>query len=148
LTHENLSERLGKDRSTITNFLRLLKLPPEIQASIKIKALSMGHARALAGVENPMLQIEIYKLVIKDSLSVRKTEELCRLADTKKTNKTTAKPVAASPNNDTKRLIQNLTNHLSTKVEITTRKDDRGEIVIQFFSKDDLERLVELIEGV
>ncbi len=147
LTHDNLSERLGKDRSTITNFLRLLKLPPEIQAAIKVKTISMGHARALAGVDNPLLQLEVFKLVITNNLSVRKTEELCRSSDTKKTSKqpTTS---TSTPTNDIKRITQNLTNHLSTKVAITIRKEDRGEINIQFFSKDDLERLVELIEGV
>ena len=147
LTHENLSDRLGKERSTITNFLRLLKLPPEIQTSIKMKTISMGHARALAGIDNPMTQLSIYKQVIAQSLSVRKTEELCRTTQNKPTKSHTEKSSSSTNiSNDIKRLQHNLASHLSTKVDIQMKRESRGEIVIQFFSQDDLERIIEIIE--
>jgi len=144
LTHEALSERIGKDRSSISNFLRLLKLPPEVQTAIKMRTLSMGHARALAGVDNPIYQLDIYKQVIAKKLSVRQTEELCR----NMANKSVIKRPAAttfSPR-DIQLAQQNLTQYLSTKVELKSNKDYRGSITINFYSKDDLERLLELID--
>ncbi|HPI70549.1 MAG TPA: ParB/RepB/Spo0J family partition protein, partial [Tenuifilaceae bacterium] len=78
LTHDNLSERVGKKRSTITNYLRLLKLPAEIQMGLKERKLSMGHARAIVSVENPEEQLKIYRRIIKGDLSVRQTEAMVR----------------------------------------------------------------------
>lgn len=80
LTHDKLSERVGKKRATISNYLRLLKLPVEIQAGIRERKLTMGHARAVVAVEDPISQLKIYRKVIDQDLSVRKTEELVRLA--------------------------------------------------------------------
>ena len=96
LTHEALSDRVGKDRSTVTNYVRLLKLPAQIQSSIKDGAISMGHARALAGIDNIALQLKVYKDVIDQGLSVRALEQVIKSFNTSKSsNNTSQKPVEA-----------------------------------------------------
>lgn len=146
LTHETLGERLGKDRSTVTNYLRLLKLPPEIQQSLKSRTISMGHARALISIDEIDKQLFAFKEVETKGLSVRKTEELVRALKN-------AEPKAAAKTQPQKlptayRKIQDsLTNALETKVKIKKGKEDKGEIVIPFYSASDLERLIEIIQG-
>ena len=145
LTHESLGERLGKDRSTVTNYLRLLKLPPEIQQALKARTISMGHARALIAVPEIDKQLYAYKEVESKGLSVRKTEELVRglvkgdsLPKTKTDKKLPAEYID----------IQNrLTNSLDTKVRLKKGKDDKGEIVIPFYSATDLERLLDILDA-
>lgn len=143
LTQEEMGQRLGKNRSTVTNYLRLLKLPPEIQSAIKLREISMGHARAIINVEDPALQLAIYKEILKSGLSVRKTEELAKQAQT---TKKPAKP--ADPNLPLayQKIQDRLSSLLSTKVRMKPRKDGVGEIVISYFSDDDLERLLEALE--
>ena len=146
LTHETLGERLGKERSTVTNYLRLLKLPPEIQQALKDSTISMGHARALISVDEVDKQLYAFKEVKNKGLSVRKTEELVRALkkqDIKPTGSSTPKqlPVAY------KKIQDRLTNVLETKVRLKKGKDAKGEIGIPFYSATDLERLLELIEN-
>ncbi|MCB9075671.1 MAG: ParB/RepB/Spo0J family partition protein [Chitinophagales bacterium] len=146
LTHENLAERLGKERSTVTNYLRLLKLPPEVQTSLRDKSISMGHARSIISIPEVDKQLFVLKEVLNNELSVRKTEELVRSLNQKKIDKKeftkdTQLPVAY------KNVEQRLMDRLETKVKIKKSKEDKGEIVIPFYSANDLSRLLELIEG-
>ncbi|HUH74451.1 MAG TPA: ParB/RepB/Spo0J family partition protein [Chitinophagales bacterium] len=146
LTHETLGGRLGKDRSTITNYLRLLKLPAEIQHALKARSISMGHARALITIADIEKQIIAFKEVESKGLSVRKTEELVRNLnnDTK-----TSAPKSAENKQLPPAYVQvqsRLTDALETKVRIKKGVQDKGEIIIPFYSAADLERLIEMLE--
>ncbi len=145
LTHENLAERLGKDRSTVTNYLRLLKLPPEIQKALRDKILSMGHARAIISVPEIEKQLYVLKEINSKGLSVRKTEELVRLlssgSQAKKQDKK-EEPLSASY----KSVQTKLMDIFETKVKIKKTAIDKGEIVIPFYSVSDLNRLLDIIE--
>ena len=144
LTHENLGDRLGKDRSTVTNYLRLLKLPPEIQKALRDKVLSMGHARAIISVPEVDKQLYVLKEVNSKGLSVRKTEELVRLLSSSNVKKAEKKepslPVAY------KSVQSKLMDIFETKVKIKKSATDKGEIVIPFYSVSDLNRLLDIIE--
>lgn len=146
LTHENLAERLGKDRSTVTNYLRLLKLPPEIQKALRDKVLSMGHARAIISIPEIDKQLYVLKEINSKALSVRKTEELVRLLSSGNTTKKTEKkeePLSASY----KSVQTKLMDIFETKVKIKKTATDKGEIVIPFYSVSDLNRLLDIIEN-
>ncbi len=142
-TQDMVAESVGKDRSTITNLLRLLKLPAEIQQSVYGNGLSVGHARALLSVESPGEQKRLFDLAIKKGLSVRELEELVRTggkdsARRAKTQKTRDHEVAA--------LEEQLQNTLGTKVSIQARKK-KGKIVIEYYSLDDLDRIIAKIRS-
>ncbi|HMV14660.1 MAG TPA: ParB/RepB/Spo0J family partition protein [Chitinophagales bacterium] len=145
LTHENLGDRLGKDRSTVTNYLRLLKLPPEIQKALRDKILSMGHARAIISVPEVDKQLYVLKEVNSKGLSVRKTEELVRLLSSGNTAKKTEKKEVALPASY-KNVQTKLMDLFETKVKIKKTAADKGEIVIPFYSVADLNRLLDIIE--
>ncbi len=145
LTHENLGDRLGKDRSTVTNYLRLLKLPPEIQKALRDKILSMGHARAIISVPEVDKQLYVLKEVNSKGLSVRKTEELVRLLSSSSNKKNTEKKEVALPASY-KSVQQKLMDIFETKVKIKKAANDKGEIVIPFYSVSDLNRLLDIIE--
>ncbi|MEZ5054584.1 MAG: ParB/RepB/Spo0J family partition protein [Chitinophagales bacterium] len=145
LTHENLGDRLGKDRSTVTNYLRLLKLPPEIQKALRDKILSMGHARAIISVPEVDKQLYVLKEVNSKGLSVRKTEELVRLLSSASNKKNTEKKEVALPASY-KSVQQKLMDIFETKVKIKKAANDKGEIVIPFYSVSDLNRLLDIIE--
>ena len=145
LTHENLGGRLGKDRSTITNYLRLLKLPPEIQKALRDKVLSMGHARAIISIPEVDKQLYVLKEINSKELSVRKTEELVRLLSSGARNKKQEKkedslPVAY------KNVQTKLMDIFETKIKIKKTAVDKGEIIIPFYSVSDLNRLLDIIE--
>ena len=147
LTHESLAERVGKDRSTVTNFLRLLKLPPEVQRGLKEKKISMGHARAILALEDPIAQIDIYKETITRNLSVRDVELLARDYRGKKQSSTSATTKKASGLSfELKKIQDEMASHLATRVQIKKDKQGKGEIVISFFSDDDLFRIKDIIE--
>ena len=142
LKQEDLAEKVGKNRTTVTNYLRLLKLPPEIQQAIKNKTITMAHARAIINVEDPLVQLHIFKEMLKHELSVRAVESLARQFTTGK--KSTAKKSATLPP-AYQRIQQTIASHLATKVLIKRKRLGKGEIVISFFSDSDLERLAELL---
>ncbi len=146
LTHEEMAKRLGKTRSSITNYLRLLKLPPEVQTGLKNKSLSMGHARAIAGVDDIVLQIAISKEVIDQKLSVRQTEALVK----KYTGKPTAKKAKSDPAHSLplayKKLQDQLSSDMETKVQIKRKSNGHGEIVIHYYNDDDLNRLIDFFD--
>ena len=146
LTHEKLSERIGKDRSTVTNYTRLLKLPPEIQRSLKKDEISMGHAKALAGINDIALQISVLHKIKSDGLSVRATEELIRrYQQPKKEHNTTS----TSPHvQGYKNVEKQLSNTFDTKVAIKTiGNTDKGTIAIHFNDLEEFNRILEIIES-
>ncbi|MBA3648034.1 MAG: ParB/RepB/Spo0J family partition protein [Chitinophagales bacterium] len=144
LKQEELAERVGKNRSTVTNYLRLLKLPPDIQTAIKNKTISMAHARSIINIEDPLIQLEIYKEMVKKDLSVRAVENLARQYGNNK--KLFSKKPATLPY-QYQRLQERLASNLSTKVQVRRRRLGKGEIIIHFFSDTDLERLSEFLES-
>lgn len=143
LTHEKLSGRMGKKRSTITNYTRLLKLPPEVQLGIKSQEISMGHARALAGLDDIMIQLTIFKEIKEKGLSVRKTEELIRAYQQPKVKKTVKTDTLAT---EFRAVQDSLCSKLGTKVAIKRNDSGKGSIVINFTNDEDFNRILELIE--
>lgn len=149
LTQEKLSDRVGKKRSTITNYLRLLKLHPIIQTGMRDGFVSMGHGRALINIEKKKDQINIYEKVVSEGLSVRETEQLVKTyKESKKgeSSKKTQSLVKETPNYVSKG-IDVLKAHLSAKVDITTSQNGKGKIVIPFHSKEEFQRLRKLLTG-
>jgi len=138
LTQEALSKRIGKDRSTIANFLRLLKLPAIIQQDLIDLQLTTGHARALVGIESSAAQNEIRGLIIKKSLSVRQTEDLVKKALARRKPKSTEEGIDYYIES----LANDLQKSLGTKVAIR-RKGVKGRIIVEFYSDEDLSRLID-----
>lgn len=144
LTQEKLGERVGKDRSTVTNYLRLLKLPHQIQAAIRDGRITMGHARAILGVDDIGMQLKIFNDIIENGLSVRSVEDLVRQQSGGKTKK---KEKAANPwAIEIRNLQDRLEHRYSTKVAIKHKNNGAGQIQINYFSNDDLNRLMELLD--
>lgn len=146
LKQEELGDRVGKNRTTVNNYLRLLKLPPSIQAAIRDQKLSMGHARALINVEDIDKQLAIFKKAIDEELSVRKVEALVKAlneAQPSKKEKTELDPVKKYELN---KLQQRLASHFGTKVALKSDPKNRGEIKIPFHSASDLNRILEILE--
>ncbi|MET1055013.1 MAG: ParB/RepB/Spo0J family partition protein [Pedobacter sp.] len=145
LKQEQLGERVGKNRSTVTNYLRLLKLPPAIQISIRDQKISMGHARALINVEEPEKQLWIHQEIIDKGLSVRKVEELVRSI-----NSLQIKPKAVKQAGGTsfeyQKLQRDLASRFATKVKLKVGENGKGAIEIPFVSNDDLSRILELLD--
>ena len=147
LTQEELAVRLGKNRSTVTNFIRLLKLPPDLQAGLRDNKITMGHAKALLSLDDVGSLLAAYKETILKGLSVRQVEELVRQYESKpKKNAPVANNAKPLPFT-VKKMQDQLTSALSTKVQITRTQDGKGEIVVKFYNDDDLERIVESITG-
>lgn len=143
LTHEKVAERVGKNRTRVTNYLRLLKLPPDIQRALKMNQLSMGHAVALAGVESIILQNSLFKEIIEKNLSVRALEQMIKKAAQGKTKVPT--PAASLPP-DYQNVQNQLRNYLEAKVEVKLKSKGKGSIVIHFDSDETLNNLLEKIE--
>lgn len=144
LTQESLSERVGKKRSTISNYLRLLKLPAEIQKGIREKRLLMGHARALVNVDDPKSQLDIFKLTVENDFSVRKVEELVR--ELNKGSKEKKAPSKTSLPKEYESLKDHLSEHFKTKVDLKRTNNGKGKIIIPFKSDDDLERILAVMD--
>jgi len=144
LKQEQLGERVSKNRSTVTNYLRLLKLPPAIQASIRDKEISMGHARALISVEDVDKQLYLFQEILNRGLSVRKVEELVRQLQNIGKGK---KPVKANGMSFQYMKIQDdLASKFSTKVKLKLDEKGKGSIEIGFMSDDDLNRILEMLD--
>jgi ParB family transcriptional regulator, chromosome partitioning protein len=145
LKQEELGERVGKNRTTVTNYLRLLKLPPDIQIAVRDNKLSMGQARAIISVENPEQQLYIFKKTLDEDLSVRRVEELVREVSEKTA---VAKPENAQANNPASREISQLQSKLSSHfgTRVVVKSDGkRGEIKIPFLSVEDLNRVLDIL---
>ena len=144
LTHEVMAERVGKKRSSITNYLRLLKLPPEIQQSIKSGDISMGHARALAGIENLTTQLMLYKRTVNEKLSVRDLEKLVKLYTLSKSGK---QPQDELPSEyrDVQRQFQEFFGMKKLKLKVNAK--GKGAITIPFSSTKELNRLLDTLDN-
>jgi ParB family chromosome partitioning protein len=145
LTQEALSEKVGKDRATVANYLRLLKLPPEIQMGLRQRHIGMGHARALLAVQDPSKQQELYRRIIESQLSVRQVEEMAR----------GEKHAAQRPSAGTKKLSaarykelgKDLSNMFGSRVTVKQGDSGKGRIEISFRNDDDLARIKRLLES-
>ena len=144
LKQEDLGDRVGKKRSTVNNYLRLLRLPPEIQNGVREQKISFGHARALINIENSDLQLSIYRSIIDQGLSVRKTEELVRQAAEPKPEKKEKPDNTQTP--EIVRLQSSLSSHFGTKIQVKSDAKNKGNITIPFVSLDDLNRILEILE--
>jgi ParB family chromosome partitioning protein len=145
MKQEQLGERVGKNRSTITNYLRLLKLPPEIQVSIRDQKISMGHARALINVDDVEKQLFIHQEIIDKGLSVRRVEEMVRSINSLQLKPTAAKPAPAA-SFEYQKLQKDLASKFATKVKLKVGQNGKGAIEIPFVSNDDLSRILELLD--
>lgn len=150
LTQERLSERIGKKRATVANFLRLLKLPAEVQLGLRDKRIDMGHARALLAVEKPSLQLKLYNETLKKSLSVRQVEALAKIYNEK------GQEAANEQENQPKRLTNKdydiLKKHLSasfnTQVKFSCDAKGKGKITFPFNNEEELERLINIFDRI
>ena len=142
LTQEQLSERLGKNRTTISNFIRLLKLAPEVQVIIRDGQISMGHARALITLDDPMTQIAIAKNIIHKDLSVRETEEMVRNLNKQAEKKTHKFVELPEPLKVSKNKLANI---VVTKVDLNLNEKGKGSIVISFKNDNELNRILTLM---
>jgi len=143
LTQENLSVRVGKKRSTVANYLRLLKLDPILQTGMRDGFISMGHGRALINVIDSNDQLSIYKKILKDKLSVRQTEELVKNI---KSNTSQSKSVNKKLPKYIKESILTINKYLDQKIDITVNSKGKGKILIPFDSKEDFERIKNLLK--
>ncbi|MDB4921611.1 ParB/RepB/Spo0J family partition protein [Mucilaginibacter sp.] len=144
LKQEELGDRVSKNRSTVTNYLRLLKLPPAIQASIRDGELTMGHAKALITIEDPTKQIYIHQHIIQQGLSVRKTEELVRDMQRAPVKKEGKQPEPISF--QVQKIQDDLASKFSTRVKLKIGGQGRGTIEIPFLSESDLSRILEIMD--
>ena len=143
-TQEHVAERMGKDRSTVANFIRLLKLPPDIQLAVRNGLLSMGHARALINVDTVDKQLFIYKEIKEKGLSVRQTEELVRniykqSGAVKKVSKNSLPPAY-------QKIEDNLATYFSTRVKLKHSRNGNGQIIIDYYSQDELTKILQQMD--
>lgn len=145
LKQEELGERVGKNRSTVTNYLRLLKLPPDIQIALRDNKISMGHARAIINVDNFDSQLYIFKKILSEDLSVRKVEELARELLSKNQKTEASKPEATGATKEINNLQSRLSSHFGTKVSVKS-DGKKGDIKIPFLSIEDLNRILDILK--
>lgn len=142
LTQEEVSERVSKSRTAITNYLRLLKLPEEIKKSIRKNEISEGHARAILAIDDAAEQMNLWKRIVGESLTVRRTEEI-----SKKFTKPKTKKIFLSTNQDKAAidfLESKFREHFGTKVRLVPKSKTTGEIIIEYYTSEDLERIIDL----
>ncbi|MDG2150967.1 MAG: ParB/RepB/Spo0J family partition protein [Polaribacter sp.] len=142
LTQEELSSRVGKKRSTITNYLRLLKLDPILQTGMRDGFISMGHGRAMINVENTEDQLGIYEKILKEKLSVRQTEDLVK----KLKSGTTTKPNKKQIPSYVKKSIAGISQYFGRKIDVKISTNGKGKILIPFHSEEDLNRIKNLLK--
>ena len=156
MTQEQLSERVGKKRTTIANYLRLLKLPAEIQMGLKDKKIDMGHARALVPVDDPEVQLAFYEQIMEQGLSVRSVEEMVRQVTEKKKLSCEEKPAEAATKpsrkptlpEEFKILREHLCRYFHTNVQLTCDDKGKGRITIPFDSEIELEKLIGILDSL
>ena len=148
-TQEKVAERVGKSRTAVTNYLRLLKLPAQVQMGLQNKVIDMGHARALLALDSPALQIKIFKEIVKSNLSVRKVEELVKKTsegDTTNIDKRKGRAKDMSAEFDT--LAKRLSKFFNTKVQLTCSTKGKGKISIPFNNEEELERIINMMDKI
>ncbi len=145
LTQEQVADRMKKERSTVANYLRLLRLPPDIQKSVRDGQISMGHARAIIGLEHIDQQLYVFRETLEKGLSVRQVEQLVKnmLQGEKGGSSVAAAPVQGKLPPAYKRIEDNMASHFSTKVKLDRKKNGKGAVMIEFYSDSDLERIME-----
>jgi len=148
MTQEKVSERVGKSRAAIANYLRLLRLPAQIQLSLQKKEIDMGHARALLSLDSPSLQIKLYKEIMKNNYSVRKVEEMVTLLKNGEDVPSGSKKIVAKQTlpEEFNVLKERLSTFLNTKVQFSCNPKGKGKISIPFNSEEDLERILTLFD--
>ena len=142
-TQEQVAERMGKERSTVTNYIRLLKLPPDIQLSVRNGSLSMGHARALVTIDTIDKQLFVYKEILEKELSVRQTEELVRKMYTAEKSSSVKTSVKSDLPPAYKKIEDNLASHFATKVKMIHNKKGYGSISIEYYSLEELNKILD-----
>ncbi len=145
LSHEEIARRTGKDRTTVTNSIRLLKLPPEVQLLLAERRLSMGHARALLGLPTPELQLTLGEKAASQGLSVRQVERSVQKLNEERDPADEKAEEKLDPN--VKAAIEDLERILGTRVRIIEKSNQRGKIEVDYFSQEDLQRIYELMVG-
>lgn len=142
MTQEQVADRMKKERSTVANYLRLLKLPPDIQKAVRDGQLSMGHARAIIGLEHVEQQLFVYREAIEKGLSVRQVEAMAKSMNAD--GPAAAKPAATAVKLPIayKRIEDGMASHFSTRVKLDRKKSGKGQIVIEFYNDEDLERIM------
>lgn len=149
LTQDRLSERVGKKRATVTNYLRLLKLPASIQMALQNRELDMGHARALLSLDSPALQLKVFSQIQNEHLSVRKVEELVkRLTEGETVNLKgqTLRPRKAQLSHEYSLLRDSLSECFKTRVQFTCSDRGKGKITIPFSNEEEMERIVSILD--
>ena len=146
LTQERLSERLGKNRATIANHLRLLKLPAEIQLGLRDRRIDMGHARAILAVADPKEQLRLYKRTLKEGLSVRAVEKLAREIASK--SDAPGKSRGAAPSPEFEAFAQNLSRRFSAPVKFSRGENGKGTITFRFSNDDELHNLIKTFDSL
>lgn len=143
LTQEQVAERMNKERSTVANYLRLSKLPPDIQLAVRDGRLNMGQARAILGLEQVDQQLYVFRETLEKNLSVRQVEQLVKnmLEEKSSPSKSSTTKVQLPPSY--KRIEDNMASHFSTKVKLDRKKNGKGSVTIEFYSDDDLERIMD-----
>lgn len=151
MTQEKISERVGKSRAAIANYLRLLKLPAQVQMALQKKEIDMGHARALLSLNSPSLQIKLFNEIQKEGYSVRKVEEMVQLLNNGEQIDTGKKKIAAKNTNIPEEfgiLKKKLSDFFSTKVQMNCTVKGKGKISINFANEDELERIIGLFDKI
>lgn len=148
LTQQELSKRVGKKRATIANYIRLLRLPAELQIGIKDKKIDMGHARALLGITDPELQLKIYNKIVSEGLSVRKVEALVKKEVENLSKKDKPKKRTQQRSEEFNMLQDHLSRFFDTPVEFKYSKSGKGKITIPFNSNEDLERIIGIFDVI
>jgi ParB family chromosome partitioning protein len=147
-TQEEVSQKIGKDRTTITNFLRLLKLPEPIQTAVRKGEISSGHARALVAIDDPGRQMEIFRKTVGRGLSVRDVERLAREKKGKQGTRRVGVHGGGAVSSSLASVEERLRQFLGTRVQVRMLQDGTGEIVIEYYSADDLERILEIFSEI
>ncbi|MBA3828500.1 MAG: ParB/RepB/Spo0J family partition protein [Taibaiella sp.] len=141
LTQEQLAERMNKERSTVANYLRLLRLPPDLQKAVRDGRLTMGHARAILGLDQVDQQLYVFRETLEKTLSVRQVEQLVKNMIEERSSSVVASPQVQLPP-AYKRIEDNMASHFSTKVRLSRKKNGKGAVVIEFYNNEDLERIM------
>ena len=144
-TQEQVADRMGKDRSTVANIIRLLRLPPDIQLSVRRGELSMGHARALIALDVVDAQLVAFKEILAKGLSVRQTEALVQ--QLKKSLPAVKKTTNSTSSSPYKRIEDKLASHFSTRVKIKTNKDGSGQLVIEYYTQEEFNKILKLLNA-
>ena len=150
-TQEQLSERIGKNRTTVSNYLRLLRLPGEIQVGIKDRKIDMGHARALINVEDPVKQLTIYEQIVKNNYSVRKVEELVRTMNESEKSEEPLRAEKEAKDNLPEEyflLKERLKDLFYSKVDLSRNAKGKGKITIPFASDEELEKIMDIFDSI